>query len=247
MTWWSLNTISKQTNSMNRQEFEIAIKQNFKNIPNDFFDKVETYKKFLQAKNQEFNLTNLAKEELIYQNYFFDSIIPYKNVDFNKIKSVLDIGSGSGIPGVLLKLMFREINLTLIEATEKKAKFIQNLTNELNLEKVNVIHKRAEDIKQEEYETFDMVTSRAVAELKAILEISVPYAKISGLIIEPKSRKFKQEFEASKRIIKELDVTLENEEEFEFNDTFHHVFIFKKNKNTNRKYPRSWKQIVSGK
>ena len=247
MIWWSLNTISKQINSMNRQEFEIAIKQNFKNIPNDFFEKIETYKKFLQAKNQEFNLTNLAKEELIYQNYFFDSIIPYKNVDFNKIKSVLDIGSGSGIPGVLLKLMFREINLTLIEATEKKAKFIQNLANELNLEQVNVIHKRAEDIKQDEYESFDIVTSRAVAELKAILEISVPYAKTSGLIVEPKSRKFKQEFEASKRIIKELDITLKNEEEFEFNGTFHHVFIFKKNKNTNRKYPRNWKQIVSGK
>ena len=108
-------------------------------------------------------MTNLAKEELIYQNYFFDSIIPYRNVDFNEIKSVLDIGSGSGIPGVLLKLMFREINLTLIEATEKKAKFIQNLANELCLENVNVIHKRAEDIKQEEYESFDMVTSRAVA------------------------------------------------------------------------------------
>ena len=80
-----------------------------------------------------------------------------------------------------------------------------------------------------------------------LLEISVPYAKTSGLIIEPKSRKFKQEFEASKRIIKELDVSLENEEEFELNGTFHHVFIFRKNKNTNRKYPRSWKQIVSGK
>lgn len=232
---------------MNKQEFEIAIKQNFKNIPHDFFSNVETYKSFLQRKNQEFNLTNLAKEELIYQNYFFDSIIPYKNVDFNKIKSVLDIGSGSGIPGILLKLMFREIELTLIEATEKKAKFIRDLANELNLEKINVINKRAENIKKEEYESFDLVTSRAVAELKTILEISAPYAKISGLIIEPKSRKFNQELEDSKWIIKELDLLLINEEEFELNGTFHHIFIFKKNKNTNRKYPRSWKQIVNGK
>ena len=232
---------------MNKQEFEIAIKQNFKNIPRDFFSNVETYKSFLQRKNQEFNLTNLAKEELIYQNYFFDSIIPYKNVDFNKIKSVLDIGSGSGIPGILLKLMFREIELTLIEATEKKAKFIRDLANELNLEKINVINKRAENINKEEYESFDLVTSRAVAELKTILEISAPYAKISGLIIEPKSRKFNQELEDSKWIIKELDLLLKNEEEFELNGTFHHIFIFKKNKNTNRKYPRNWKQIVNGK
>ena len=232
---------------MNRQEFEIAIKQNFKNVPHDFFVKVETYKSFLQSKNKEFNLTNLAKEETIYQNYFFDSIIPYKNVDFNKIKSVLDIGSGSGIPGILLKLMFREINLTLIEATEKKAKFIKDLSNELHLEKVSVINKRAENIGKEQYESFDLVTSRAVADLKTILEISAPYAKISGLIIEPKSKKFNQELEDSKWIIKELDLFLENEEEFELNETFHHVFIFKKNKNTNREYPRSWKQIVSGK
>ena len=232
---------------MNRQEFEIAIKQNFKNIPNDFFVKVETYKKFLQAKNQEFNLTNLAKEEIAYQNYFFDSIIPYRNVDFNKIKSVLDIGSGSGIPGILLKLMFRDIDLTLIEATEKKAKFIQNLATELNLKKVKVIHKRAENISQEQYESFDLVTSRAVAELKTILEISAPYAKTSGLIVEPKSRKFKHELEESQWIINELDLLLVNEEEFKLNGAFHHIFIFKKNKNTNRKYPRSWKQIVSGK
>ena len=86
-----------------------------------------------------------------------------------------------------------------------------------------------------------------MAELKTILEISAPYAKISGLIIEPKSRKFNQELEDSKWIIKELDLLLKNEEEFELNGTFHHIFIFEKNKNTNRKYPRSWKQIVNGK
>ena len=229
---------------MNKSQFKEIIKKNFKNISNDFFDQIEVYKNFVQTKNKLFNLTSLANDEVIYQKYFFDSIIDYKQINFSKINSVLDIGSGSGIPGIMIKLLFRHINLTIIEATTKKVKFLNELVNQLKLQNVTIINKRAEEIKNNEYETFDLVTSRAVAELKILLEISAPYTKVLGLIIEPKSKKYDQELISAKEIIKELNLSLVNEYDFNSNGVLHHTFVFKKNKKTNHKYPRNWKQII---
>lgn len=224
---------------MNKLQFKEIIKKNFKNISNDFFDQIEVYKNFVQTKNKLFNLTSLANDEVIYQKYFFDSIIDYKQINFSKINSVLDIGSGSGIPGIMIKLLFRHINLTIIEATTKKVKFLNELVNQLKLQNVTIINKRAEEIKNNEYETFDLVTSRAVAELKILLEISAPYTKVLGLIIEPKSKKYDQELISAKEIIKELNLSLVNEYDFNSNGVLHHTFVFKKNKKTNHKYPRN--------
>ena len=229
---------------MNKSQFKEIVKKNFKNISNDFFNQIEVYKNFVQTKNKLFNLTSLANDEVIYQKYFFDSIIDYKQINFSKINSVLDIGSGSGIPGIMIKLLFRHINLTIIEATTKKVKFLNELVNQLKLQNVTIINKRAEEIKNNEYETFDLVTSRAVAELKILLEISAPYTKVLGLIIEPKSKKYDQELISAKEIIKELNLSLVNEYDFNSNGVLHHTFVFKKNKKTNHKYPRNWKQII---
>ena len=229
---------------MNKSQFKEIIKKNFKNISNDFFDQIEVYKNFVQTKNKLFNLTSLANDEVIYQKYFFDSIIDYKQINFSKINSVLDIGSGSGIPGIMIKLLFRHINLTIIEATTKKVKFLNELVNQLKLQNITIINKRAEEIENNEYETFDLVTSRAVAELKILLEISAPYTKVLGLIIEPKSKKYDQELISAKKIIKELNLSLVNEYDFNSNGVLHHTFVFKKNKKTNHKYPRNWKQII---
>ena len=230
---------------MNKEQFKALIKKNFKNIPNDFFDQIEVYKNFIQIKNKLLNLTNLASEDVIYQKYFFDSVIDYKEIDFSKLRKVLDIGSGSGIPGIIIKLLFKHIDLTIIEATNKKVKFLNELVEQLHLENVTIINKRAESIDDNEYETFDLVTSRAVAELKVLLEISAPYAKVSGLIVEPKSKKGNIELKQSENVIKELNLSLINEHEFTSNDVLHHIFVFKKEKKTNKKYPRIWKQIIA--
>lgn len=224
---------------MNKTEFKQLIKKHFKNIPNDFFDQIEVYKDFVQSQNKLFNLTNLANEEVIYEKYFFESIIDYKEIDFDQINNVLDIGSGSGIPGIIVKLLFKHVHLTIIEATGKKVKFLRELVNRLYLDNVVIINKRAEDINDYEYESFDLVTSRAVAELKILLEISAPYAKVDGLIIEPKSKKYAQELITANTIIKKLDLSLINEYDFNIHDVLHHVFIFKKQKKTNHKYPRN--------
>jgi 16S rRNA (guanine527-N7)-methyltransferase len=164
---------------MTQQEFLKQIHLDFTNVNDDFSKQIEKYKIFLQKYNQNVNLTRLDSEEKIYGEYFYESIVPFTKINLNKIVSVLDIGSGSGIPGIVLKLLHPHLQLTIIEANSKKTKFLIELIRELNVD-VNVINKRAEEIEEDEYETFDLVTSRAVAPLNAIIEISLPYVKIGG-------------------------------------------------------------------
>ena len=230
---------------MNKIEFIDAVNKKFKNPDPHFFDQIEKYKNIIQEYDQKISLSNLVSNEKIYGEYFYESIIPYANVDFKNDTKLLDIGSGSGIPGIVLKLLYPFISLTIIEATAKKANFMKLLVSELNLDNVTILNKRAEDIKSFEKEQFDIVTSRAVAPLFAILELSTAYAKIGGLIIQPKSKNFNQELLEAKEIINKLDLQLINQDEFtSINNYFHDVFYFKKLKKTNELYPRSWSKIV---
>lgn len=231
---------------MNKAEFKTSLLELYPYLSDEFFLNIEKYKNFLQESNEKINLTKLAIEDRIYGNYFYESILPYKETNFSKINSVLDIGSGSGIPGILLKLLFPHIQLTIIESVLKKVTFIKELTNVLKLEGIVILHKRAEQINEDEYEAFDMVTSRAVAPLRIILEISVPYAKIGGLIIQPKSKNHSEEFKETKTIQKLLNIKLENELDFESKEGFyHHIYVFLKQNKTNRKFPRRWSQIIN--
>ncbi|MDR3163874.1 MAG: 16S rRNA (guanine(527)-N(7))-methyltransferase RsmG [Mycoplasmataceae bacterium] len=233
---------------MNQTQFKDNVMQNFPFVDDTFFAQIEIYKTLLIQENSKFNLTKLATEEKIYQDYFFESIIPYKSVDFKPIHHLLDIGSGSGIPGVVLKLLYPHIQLTIIETNKKKAQFIQNLCTSLNLTNVHIINKRAEMINKNEYETFDLVTSRAVAILPIILELSIPYAKVNGLIIQPKSVNFQSEMSNIEHIIKNLGGALLRVDHFiSPSQHTHNVVIIKKINPTKRIYPRPWSQIIRGK
>lgn len=228
---------------MNFLQFQEQIKKHFKVIPNDFFNQIQLYKSFLQTENKKYNLTRLDQEELVYENYFFESLVPYQNIKFNKNMKVLDIGSGSGIPGILLKLMFPQIELTILEVTNKKVKFMKDLVNKLKIN-VKFLNQRAENITINQRESFDLVTSRAVAELKVLLEISTPYLKVNGLLVEPKSQSYLKELDEAKEIINNLGLKQLPSYTYQ-TQYFHHVFCFQKINKTDLKYPREWKQIIS--
>jgi len=219
---------------MNREVFKDKIKQIFPNTDEKFFQQIEKFKNFIQQKNKMFNLTRLDSDEHIYGEYFYESLRPYSTIKLNS-KSVLDIGSGGGVPGVLLKLLNNSISLTIIEANSKKTNFLKELCSVLSIE-VNILTKRAEDISSGEREKFDIVTSRAVAELKIILEVSVPYCKVGGIIIEPKGKNYMVELNNAKKIISLLNISLQK-----IVDT---DFFFTKNDKTNPKFPRKWNVII---
>lgn len=230
---------------MNKKEFKEIITTLFPNVNEQFFAKIEIYKEFLQQYNENVNLTNLCDEQKVYGDYFYESVVPYAHIDFSKIISVLDIGSGSGIPGVVLKLLFNNIALTIIESNNKKVTFLKALCDKLDLNDVKVLYTRAENITNSQRESFDLVTSRAVAPLKPILEISIPYAKINGIILEPKSKNYKNESVGLEKLVSELgggNIQVKNFESVQGIE--HNVVIIEKVSLTPNAYPRQWSKII---
>ncbi len=226
---------------MNRKEFIKEIKSKF-NVDDIAINRFDIYKTYLQEQNKIHNLTRLDDEQKIYEQYFFESLIPYIDFDFNN-KKLLDIGSGSGTPGLLLKILFPNMQLTILEANKKKINFMIKLTELLGFNDVIFLNQRAEEINKEQREKYDIVTSRAVASLKILLEISTPFLKVDGLLIEPKSISYQSEYEDSKNIIKELGLELLEIKSIDLLKK-HYIFIFKKNIITNSIYPRTWKEII---
>ena len=228
---------------MNKDNFKKEILNHFK-CDETLFDKIELYKEILIENNKKYNLTRLEEESKIYLNYFFESIIVYKDILKNEKCRLLDIGSGSGIPGVLIKLFYPNIDVTIIESNNKKCDFMDLLIDKLELDGISVICKRAEILESDERETFDFVTSRAVASLKALIEISTPYLKINGLLIEPKSNNLDNELLESKDIIRRLKISCQDTLNYTFFDRVHNVAILKKTEVTSMEFPRMWKDIV---
>jgi 16S rRNA (guanine527-N7)-methyltransferase len=223
---------------MTKLQFENEIKFIFPEASEIFFSKIEIYKTFLQEYNKKINLTRLDGEDKIYSEYFYESIVPYKKIDFFKYSNILDIGSGSGIPGVVLKLLFPNINLIIIESNDKKCTFLNLLKAKLQIEFV-VLNKRAESIDAKEYESIDLVTSRAVAPLTAIIEISMPYVKVGGLIVEPKSANINRELNGADQIANKTGGDKISIDHFiSINGKHHNVITIKKIAKTNHSYPR---------
>ncbi|GHU31636.1 ribosomal RNA small subunit methyltransferase G [Bacilli bacterium] len=224
---------------MNVTQFRQEMNKTFSDIDATFFDNVEKYKRFLQEYNQKINLTRLDSDGKIYGDYFYESVIPFKNVGLKSIKTLLDIGSGSGIPGIVLKLMYPHITLTIIESNNKKVTFLNKLCGILDI-KVNILYQRAELIEKNQRESFDLVTSRAVAPLPILVELSIPYLKVNGILIEPKTLNAVHEINVAATKIEMLGSTIESINDFvSVNKVNHKVVVIKKNKITDLNYPRT--------
>lgn len=207
-------------------------------------EKILKYKTYLVEKNKVMNLTRLDDPKIIYKQYFLESIYPYKNFEFTDKMKVLDIGSGSGIPGIVLKILYPNIDLTIIEPIKKRCEFLNGLVNELGLTNVLVLNDRAEIYGKKNREIFDLVTCRAVAELKVIIEIGFPLCKTNGTLIFPKGQNHNIEYENAKLILSKIghyELNVENQSFYDKN-LINYVFI--KKEKTPLIFPREWKDII---
>lgn len=171
---------------MNKEEF---IKE-LKNINIELTDtqliQLDKYYHILLEENKKYNLTAITEEKEVYLKHFYDSITLTKIIEL-KEQYLLDIGTGAGFPGLVLKIVFPNLKIDLLDSTNKKCLFLQQVIDTLELKNINVLNKRAEDYAKEEKELYDIVTSRAVAPLKHLLEYSTPLLKINGNFIALKS------------------------------------------------------------
>lgn len=167
---------------MNKEEFKIEVKKLGIDITDKQLKDLEIYKELLQEENKKYNLTSITKDEDIYLKHFYDSLTIVKTIDISN-QYFCDIGTGAGLPGMVLKIVFPNIKIDLIDATKKKCDFLTLVKDKLNLDNINIINTRIEEYSTRTREKYDIIVSRAVAPLKHLLEYSTPLIKIKGLFI----------------------------------------------------------------
>lgn len=194
--------------------------------------------------NEKMNLTNLTEVDDFVVKHLLDCAMVWQNAWNEKNLRVMDMGAGAGFPSIVLKILHEEIDLVMVDALQKRIHFLENVVQELSLQKCQCIHSRAEDLaKMEEYrESFDVVTARAVAKLPVLAEYCLPFVKIGGVFVAMKGAKFEEEFDEAKRALKILGA---NENRTELKrvklknlDDVRGIFYIPKEKSTPKKYPR---------
>ncbi len=168
---------------------------------------LDKYYSFLVQYNKMTNITGIIEEEAVYLKHFFDSLTLSKIVDFSNINNVLDIGSGGGFPGVVIKIFFPNINLCVIDSNNKKTKFLNELKEYLNLE-YTVINDRAENYSKKTKVSFDLVTARAVASFDKLISIASCFLNKDNMFVAMKGCN-QEEIEKGKNILKNNNLIIE--------------------------------------
>jgi len=206
---------------------------------------VERFKKYaslLKEWNEKMNLTAITDEPEIVEKHFYDCLLPTDH-DLLDDKLICDLGTGAGFPGMVWAIAYPKCVVTLVDATGKKCMFLNEVIKELNLTNAFVVNSRGEDLNMREH--FDIVTARAVAPLNILLEVCVPLIKEKGLMIAMKGAKGKEELADAKKAIQKLylKVININEQALPNDEGVRYNIILKKEKKTEKKYPRSWADI----
>ena len=228
---------------MNKEEFIKELSKINIKLTNKQLQDLETYYKLLVEENQKYNLTNITQKEDVYLKHFYDSLTIVKQINLDN-QYICDIGTGAGFPGLVLKIVFPELQIDLLDATLKKCNFLNLVIETLNLKKIKVINARAEEYSKNTREKYDIVTSRAVAPLKHLLEYSIPLLKINGTFIALKSN-IDEELKNIDNYYKKLYLKEEKITTFELPIELSKrtLYTVKKEKPTPKIYPRTYNQI----
>ena len=190
----------------------------------------------LIEKNKITNLTRIVDEKEVYYYHFFDSLMVSLAID-NKEAKLLDIGTGPGFPGIPLKIAFPSLDITMVEATNKKVNFVLEEINNLSFKNIKIYHQRAEDFKG--FDEFDYVTLRAVAPFKELLTYTIPFLKVGGRLIAMKSElKAAEEIEEAKPLLKKLNSKLIDVVPYKVLDRNYCLVVIEKIDKTPKGYPK---------
>ncbi|MEG0641033.1 MAG: 16S rRNA (guanine(527)-N(7))-methyltransferase RsmG [Clostridium sp.] len=206
-----------------------------------------TYKELLQEWNQKINLTAIIDDEGIIKKHFIDSIAILKSGVIGEGATVIDVGTGAGFPGIPLKIIRPDIELTLLDSLNKRIKFLETVCKEADIKDVNCIHMRAEDGGRDKLlrDTFDIATARAVANMRVLSEYCMPYVKVSGHFVALKGPSGYEEVADARNAIgllggKPHDII---ETVIPGEDIKHNLVVVNKVKPTDNRFPRQAKQI----
>jgi len=200
------------------------------------------YYELLVEWNEFMNLTAITEYDEVMKKHFLDSLSLIKTYDVSKNRTVIDVGTGAGFPGLAIKIAYPELQVTLLDSLNKRIKFLDEVILQLGLTGVETVHGRAEDYAKpgKLREKFDLCVSRAVANLTSLTEYCLPFVKVGGEFISYKSEKMSEELEHAKKAISVLGGKYDRCEEFYLpeSDIFRNLVVIKKVKETPKKYPR---------
>ena len=203
-----------------------------------------TYYNKLIEFNKKVNLTRITDKNEVYLKHFFDSITPLLEFSdlFKGEKSLCDVGAGAGFPSLPIKILCPDLSITIVDSLGKRLKFLDELVSDLSLDKVTLVHSRAEDAGQNKNlrEKFDLVTGRAVARMSVLSEYCLPLAKVDGYLVALKGPKAQDELAEAKNAIEVLGGSVKEVKELTLPDTDDErtLIVVKKVKATPKKYPR---------
>lgn len=200
--------------------------------------RLHRYLELLYVANQQFNLTAIRDPAQAWIRHVLDSLTLLPLLSSIQAKRIADVGSGAGLPGIVLAIIMPSVHFTLIEATGKKARFLTQVANDLELENVEVVNQRAEVVGQD-YQRhramYDAVIARAVGPLPVLLELTVPLAREGGFVLAIKGERAEDEIESAKQALHRLHVSVVDVLRTPTNS----VVVIEKRRKTPRDYPRS--------
>ena len=200
------------------------------------------YYELLVEWNSFMNLTTITEFDDVIKKHFVDSISLIKAIDLSDSKSLIDIGTGAGFPGIPLKIIFPNLKITLLDSLNKRVKFLNEVISKLGLTDITALHGRAEDFAKPDLlrEKFDLCVSRAVANLSTLCEYCLPYVKVGGYFVSYKSEKIVEEMATAKHAIFLLGGELKEQVDFNLpnSDIYRNMIVISKKQITAKKYPR---------
>ena len=221
---------------MNQDKFILELSKLNINITELQLKQLERYYELLVEYNKVMNLTGITIKEEVYLKHFYDSLTIVKVIDLNNYKTLCDVGTGAGFPGLVLKILYPNLKVTLLDSLNKRLNFLNVVIKELNLKDIETVHTRAEEYNKQ----FDITVARAVAPLNILLEYCIPLTKVNGYFIAMKGKN-----EEATNALKELNSEIIETNSFllPIENSDRTIIKIKKLKETNKKFPRKYSEI----
>ncbi len=210
-------------------------------LPEEIQNQLCAFGKAVVEQNKVMNLTAITEASQVAKLHLLDSISLLTVADF-KNKKVIDVGCGAGFPGVPVKIACPEADMTLLDSLGKRMHWLETVLPQLGVA-ATCITARAEEAVADRREQYDFATSRAVARLNILLELTAPYVKVGGKVLAMKGTAAQEELQEAKGAIKKLGLVLEQVKEFPVDGTAHTVIVLKKIAPTPKQYPRRYAKI----
>lgn len=229
---------------MNKEQFVLEVRNLGIEVTEKKLKKLDEFYNLLILWNEKINLTTITAIQDVYLKHFYDSLTLFRVCDLTKDINICDVGSGAGFPGIVLKIFFPNLKITLVDSLNKRVNYLNTIIKELGLVNIEAVHSRMEDFSKVNEEKYDIITARAVANLSVLSEISVKALKIQGKLIFMKAL-CDDELEMVLPKLSILGLKFNKVDKFllPIEESNRSLIVFEKIKTTPNKYPRNIDKI----